>query len=101
MGERRRNPAIAAEIDRFEQAVEQRIAKNGVADAIQSAREGTPFTPPGFKPEHRQALNQPARQFSAAWLGRVDHQQQRNHEAWERTLRERQLERRWGLGLER
>jgi hypothetical protein len=97
----RRNPAIAAEIDRFEQAVELRLGRDGTAGAIQSVREGTPFIPPGFKPEHREALSQVAQQFSAAWLGRFEHRQQLHHDAWERTLRERQHERGWDLGWER
>ena len=96
----RRNPAIAAEIDRFEQVVEQRLGSDSVFAAMRSATEGTPFTPPGIQPEHRQALEQLAQHVSAARSGRIDHQQQLNQEAWERTLQERQHERGRGWGLE-
>jgi hypothetical protein len=89
--EGRRNPVIAAEIDRFEEAARQRLGEEGVTEAFRAAREGLPLSVPGVGLEHRQALHQMARGLVAAQRGRADHDVQHNLEAFRR--REQQQER--------
>jgi hypothetical protein len=79
--EGRRNPTVAAEIDRFEAAARQRLGEAGVTAAFRAAREGSRLSVPGVGPEHRQALHQMARRLVAAQRGRADHDVQRNLEA--------------------
>ena len=75
-----RNPAIAAEIDRFEKAAEQRLGEAGIIAFLRSAHENRPVLP-GVEPEQRQALTELARGLAAARRGRSDHQLQRAEEA--------------------
>jgi BID domain of Bartonella effector protein (Bep) len=83
----RRNPAIAAEIDRFEAAAEQRLGAEGFRDALWCVRDGTPFSVPGTDTGQREALHQLARGLAAARWGRIDHQTQRELDALERSDR--------------
>lgn len=89
--EGRRNPAIAAEIDRFEAAARQRLGEEGVTAAFRAAREGLLPSVPGVATEHRQALHQVARSLTAAQTGRADHDVQRSLETFRQ--REQQQER--------
>ena len=86
----RRNPAIAAEIDRFERAAEQRLGTEGSREALRSVRDGTPFSLPGTNTEQREALHQLARGIAAARWGRIDHRTQREFDALERSERHQQ-----------
>jgi Ti-type conjugative transfer relaxase TraA len=100
--EGRRNPAIAAEIDRFEAAARQRLGEAGVAAAFQAAREGGLLSVPGLGPEHQSALHQIARGLVAAQRGRADHDAQRSIEASrQREQQQERLGQRRGLGLGR
>ena len=64
--EGRRNPMIAAEIDRFETAAGRRLGTEGFRDALRGVRDGTPFAVPGTNAEQRGALQQLARGLAAA-----------------------------------
>jgi hypothetical protein len=75
-----RNPTIAAEIDRFEKAAEQRLGEAGIIAFLRSAPENRPVLP-GVEPGQRQALTELARGLAAARRGRSDHQLQRAEEA--------------------
>jgi Ti-type conjugative transfer relaxase TraA len=87
----RRNPAVAAEIDRFEEASRQRLGEEGLTTAFRAARDGVALSVPGTGPEHQQALRQMARGLVAAQRGRADHDVQRTMEA--HRQREQQQER--------
>lgn len=79
---------IAAEIDRFENAAEQRLGgEEGVAALLRSAHEGRPFSVPGIG--QRQALREVARGLAAARRGRSDHQLLRAQEAAEHSQDQR------------
>ena len=86
----RRNPMIAAEIDRFEAAAEQRLGAESFRDALRSVRDGTPFSVPGTNARQRDALQQLAHGLAAARWGRIDHQTQRELDAFERSERQPQ-----------
>jgi len=75
-----RNPTIAAEIDRFEKAAEQRLGEAGIIAFLRSAHENRPVLP-GVEPGQRQALTELAHGLVAARCGRSDHQLQRAEEA--------------------
>jgi hypothetical protein len=75
-----RNPTIAAEIERFEKAAEQRLGEAGIIAFLRSAHENRPLLP-GVEPGQRQALTELARGLAAARRGRSDHQLQRAEEA--------------------
>ena len=77
-----RNPMIAAEIDRFEMAAEQRLGEEGVAALLRSASEGRPSIL-GVEPGQGPALTELARGLAAARRGRRDHQLQRTQDAAE------------------
>ena len=77
-----RNPMIAAEIDRFEKAAEQRLGEEGVAALLRSASEGRPSIL-GVEPGQGPALTELARGLAAARQGRRDHQLQRAQDAAE------------------
>jgi hypothetical protein len=49
----RRNPAIAAEIDRFQEAAERRLGEEGITAALRSTRDGSPLSVPGVKREQQ------------------------------------------------
>jgi hypothetical protein len=85
-----RNPAIAAEIDRFEQAAERRLGAEGFRDALRSVRDGTPFSVPGVGAEQRDTMRQFAHGLAATRWGGIDHQTQREYEAFERSERQQQ-----------
>ena len=77
------NPAITAEIDRFEKAAEQRLGgEQGIAALLRSAGKGRPSVP-GVEPGQRQALTEMARGLTAARYGRSAHQLQRAQDAAE------------------
>jgi Ti-type conjugative transfer relaxase TraA len=74
-------PAIAAEIDRFEKAAEQRLGgEEGVAAFLRNAHEGR-LSLPGVEPGQGRALTELARALAATRRGRSDHQLQRAQEA--------------------
>ena len=77
-----RAPAIAAEIDRFEKAAEQRLGEEGVAALLRSASEGRPSLP-GVEPGQGRALHELARDLAAVRRGRSDHRLQRAQDAAE------------------
>lgn len=87
-----RNPAIAAEIDRFEKAAEQRLGEQGIAAALRSAHQGR-FALPGIESGQGRALTELARGLAAARRGRSDHQLQRAQEAAEHSQDQRQRSR--------
>jgi hypothetical protein len=89
----RRDPAIAAEIDRFEKAAEQRLGEEGITAALRSAHEGSSFSVPGVEPGQGRALTGLARGLAAARRGRIDHQLQRAHDAAEHSQDRRQRSR--------
>lgn len=100
--EGRRNPAVAAEIDRFDQAARQRLGAEGVASAFQTMWDGGLASVAGVAAEHRFALQDMTRSLLAVQRGRGDHEAQRAIEA--SRQREQQQERlgpRRGLGLGR
>jgi hypothetical protein len=77
------NPAIAAEIDRFEKAAEQRLGgEEGVTAFLRNVDEGRPSLP-GVEPG--QALRELARGLVAVRRGRSDHQLQRAQDAAEHS----------------
>jgi hypothetical protein len=80
--ESRRNPAIAAEIDQFEKAAEQRLGEDGMRDTWRSAREGFSFFVSGLEPRHWQGLTEMARRLATARQGRTDYEAQRTLEAF-------------------
>ncbi len=84
----RRNPMIAAEIDRFEKAAEQRLGGEGIAAFLRSAHEGGPSLP-GVEPGQGQVLHELARGLVAARRGRSDHQLQRAQDATEHSQEQR------------
>ena len=85
----RRNPTIAAEIDRFEKAAEQRLGgEEGIAAFLRGVHEGRPSLP-GFEPRQRPALHELARGLAAARRGRSDHQLQRAQDAAEHSQEQR------------
>jgi Ti-type conjugative transfer relaxase TraA len=78
-----RNPSIAAETDRFEKAVEQRLGgEEGIAAFLRNAHEGNPSLP-GVEPGQGRVLSELARDLVAARHGRRDHQLQRAQDAAE------------------
>jgi hypothetical protein len=84
----RRHPSIAAEIDRFEKAAEQRLGGDGgIAALLRSAREGRT---PGVEPGQRRALQELARGLAATRRGRLDHQLQRAQDAAEQREHQQQ-----------
>ena len=87
MGQRR--PTIAAEIDRFEKAAEQRLGEEGIAALLRGVHEGRPALP-GAEPGQRQALHELARGLAAVRRGRSDHQLQRAEEAAEQREHQHQ-----------
>jgi Ti-type conjugative transfer relaxase TraA len=98
-----RNPTIAAEIDRFEKAAEQRLGgEGGIAALLRSTQESRPFSLPGVEPGQRQTLTKLARGLTAARRGRLDHQLQRAQDAAEQREHQQQRPRhRYGPRLGR
>jgi Ti-type conjugative transfer relaxase TraA len=85
-----RNPVIAAEIDRFEKAAEQRLGdEEGITAVLLSAQEGK-LSVPGVQPRQGRALAELARGLAAVRRGCSDHQLQRAHEAAEHSQDQRQ-----------
>jgi hypothetical protein len=83
-------PAIAAEIDRFEKAAEQRLGgEEGVAAFLRNAHEGR-LSLPGVEPRQRQTLTELARGLAATRRGRLDYQLQRAQEAAEQREHQQQ-----------
>ena len=92
-------PTIAAEIDRFEKAAEQRLGEKGIAALLRNAHQGRPSLP-GVEPEQRQALQELARGLAAARRGRLDHQHAQEA-AHEREHQQPRLRHRHGPSLGR
>jgi hypothetical protein len=90
----RRDPAVAAEIDWFQEAAEQRLGEDGIRAALRSVRDGSQFSIPGVEPRQQPVLNQLARGLVAARSGRTDHRFQQEHEALERSERQQPRARR-------
>jgi Ti-type conjugative transfer relaxase TraA len=86
----RRDPAVAAAIDRFQRAAEQRLGEDGIRAALRNVRDGSPFSVPGVEPRQQPTLNQLARGLVAARSGRTDHRIQQEHEVFERSERQQQ-----------
>ena len=81
----RRNPAIAAEIDRLEKAAEQRLGgEEGVVAFLHNAADGR-LSLPGVEPGQGRALRELARGLVAVRRGRCDHQLQRAQDAAEHS----------------
>jgi Ti-type conjugative transfer relaxase TraA len=79
------NPAIVAEIDRFEKAAEQRLGgEEGIAAFLCNADEGRPSLP-GVEPGQERALTELARGLAAVRRGRSDHQLQRAQDTAEHS----------------
>jgi Ti-type conjugative transfer relaxase TraA len=88
-----RDPRIAAEIDRFENAAEQRLGgEEGVIAFLRNAADGGLSLPP-VEPRQERALRELARGVAAVRRGRSDHQLQRAHEAAEHSQEHRQRSR--------
>lgn len=97
-----RNPAVAAEIDRFEQAAEQRLGPEGIGEALRSVSGGGGFSVPGTSTRQRATVQQLARGVAAARWGRTDHEVHRALEAYKQGDREHQrMVYRRGLSLGR
>ena len=93
-----RNPTIAAEIDRFETAAEQRLGEEGIAALLRGAHEGRPSLP-GAEPGRLRDL---ARGLATIRQGRSDHQLQRAQDAAEHRYEQQPRARqRHGPGLGR
>jgi hypothetical protein len=93
---------LAAEIDRFEKAVEQRLGEEGMRAAMRSAPDGIPRSVSGIGPEHSQALRQVAHDLAAVRQGRADHDVQRAMETLnQREQKQERVRHRRGLGLGR
>ena len=90
------NPAVAAEIDRFEQAARQRLGEENVAAAFRAGWDGRVVSVPGAAAGHLLALQETVRSLTAVQRGRGDHEVQRNLEAF----RERERRQEW-LGQSR
>jgi hypothetical protein len=91
-------PAIAAEIDRFEKAAEQRLGgEGGIAAFLRSDHQGRPSLP-GVEPRQGRALRELAHGLAAARRGRLDHQLQRAQDAAEQRKHQQQ---RPGTGTDR
>ena len=85
-----RNPLIAAEIDRFEKAAEQRLGgETGVIAFVRNAADGR-LSLPGVGPGQEHALRELARGLAATRQGRSDYQLQRVHDAAEHRQDQRQ-----------
>ena len=96
-----RNPTIAAEIDRFEKAAEQRLGEGGIIAFLRNARESRPSLP-GVEPGQERAVDELARGLAAARRGRSDHQLQRAQDAAElREDQQQHLRHRHGPSLGR
>ena len=85
-----RNLVIAAEIDRFEKAAEQRLGgEKGIVAFLRNANEGRPALP-GVEPGQRRTLTELARGLVATRRGRRDHQLQRAQDAAEHSQDQQQ-----------
>ena len=99
--EGRCRPTIAAEIDRFEKAAEQRLGEAGIIALLRGVHQGRPALP-GVEPGQRQALHELARDMAAVRRGRLDHHLQRAEEAaQEREHQQQHLRHRHGPSLGR
>ena len=85
-----RNPVIAAEIDRFEKAAEQRLGgEEGIAALLRSVHQGGRALP-GLEPGQGRPLHELARGLVAARRGRNDYQLHRAQHTAEHSQDQRQ-----------
>jgi hypothetical protein len=88
-----RNPLIAAEIDRFGKAAEQRLGgEQGIIAFLRNAAD-CKHSLPGVEPGQQRALTELARGLAAARRGRGDYQLQRAHDEAEHSREQRQRSR--------
>jgi Ti-type conjugative transfer relaxase TraA len=76
----RADPRVAAELDRFMAAANQRLGEEGVREALRAAHSGRSMTVPGIGKEHRIELGELARSVT---LGRKGAEQSK---AWEQRV---------------
>ena len=93
-----RNPAVVAEIDRFEKAAEQKLGGEEGVTAFLHNVAAARLSLPGVGPGQGRVLRELARGLTIARRGRSDHQLQRAHEEAEHSQDQRQQHSRHGQG---